>query len=141
MAGLQETPDVLTFPTDMFNLNTTKRQTNIAALNLGWSEVTGDDILRGWGQEIQSTMELDYQAITTQENNRNILGRWQLACNLKERNHYLWKRPALVIVGNDDLKRGVITLFHDSHTAGHPGIAKTMKTLPKTIGGQACATK
>ena len=36
-----------------------------------------------------------------------------------------WKGPALVIVGNDDLRKGVTTLFHDSPTAGHPGIAKT----------------
>jgi Integrase zinc binding domain len=32
-------------------------------------------------------------------------------------------------VGNDDLKRGVISLFHDHIAAGHPGIAKTMQNI------------
>jgi Integrase zinc binding domain len=32
-------------------------------------------------------------------------------------------------VGNDDLKRGVISLFHDHITAGHPGIAKTTQNI------------
>jgi Integrase zinc binding domain len=40
-----------------------------------------------------------------------------------------WKGTSLVIVGNDDLKRGVISLFHDHITAGHPGIAKTTQNI------------
>src|SRR5882757_7051379 len=33
----------------------------------------------------------------------------------------LWtKEGALVVVGNNELKRGVISLFHDTTTAGHP---------------------
>jgi Integrase zinc binding domain len=32
----------------------------------------------------------------------------------------------LVIVGNDNLRRGVTALFHDTITAGHPGITKTL---------------
>jgi hypothetical protein len=36
-----------------------------------------------------------------------------------------WKGTSLVVVGNDDLMRGVISLFHNHITAGHPGIAKT----------------
>jgi hypothetical protein len=32
-------------------------------------------------------------------------------------------------VGNDDLKRGVISLFHDHIAAGHPGIAKTTQNI------------
>jgi len=39
----------------------------------------------------------------------------------------LWtKEGALVVVGNNELKRGVISLFHDPTTAGHPGITKTL---------------
>jgi hypothetical protein len=32
-------------------------------------------------------------------------------------------------VGNDDLKWGVLTLFHDSTTAGHPRISNTITTI------------
>jgi hypothetical protein len=42
-----------------------------------------------------------------------------------------WKDNALVIVENDDLRRGVVSLFHDSITAGHPGIAKTTEQIAK----------
>jgi hypothetical protein len=32
-------------------------------------------------------------------------------------------------VENDDLRRGVTSLFHDQITAGHPGISKTLQLL------------
>jgi len=42
----------------------------------------------------------------------------------------LWtKDGAFVVVGNNALKRGVIALFHDSTTAGHPGISKTLALM------------
>jgi len=42
----------------------------------------------------------------------------------------LWtKDGAFVVVGNNALKRGVISLFHDSTTAGHPGITKTLTLM------------
>src|SRR5712671_4923814 len=42
----------------------------------------------------------------------------------------LWtKEGAFVVVGNNALKRGVISLFHDSTTAGHPGITKTLALM------------
>ena len=44
----------------------------------------------------------------------------------------LWfKGDALVIVGNDNLKKGVTELFHDSLTTGHPRIAKTIEMVTK----------
>jgi len=36
-----------------------------------------------------------------------------------------WKGDAPVVVGNNDLKRGVIQSFHNPPTMGHPGIANT----------------
>ena len=42
-----------------------------------------------------------------------------------------WKDQALVIVGNNDLKRGVISKFHDALMARHPGIAKTTSEICK----------
>src|SRR5712672_1802693 len=42
----------------------------------------------------------------------------------------LWtKEGAFVVVGNNALQRGVISLFHDSTTAGHPGITKTLALM------------
>ena len=68
----------------MINLDTMEWQTTIAATTLGWSEVTREEILCGWGQEIENSLELDYQAIITQENNHDTLARWQIAHGLKE---------------------------------------------------------
>ena len=39
--------------------------------------------------------------------------------------NYLWKDQALVVVADNNLRRGVITLFHTSLTARHPRISKT----------------
>ena len=85
-------------------------------------------------------MELDGQILQNQLDNRTLLARWQTAHGLIDKQGALWKGSALVVVGNNDLKRGVITLFHDSPTAGHPGIAKTtdvtlLGTLRPDIGG------
>ncbi len=45
--------------------------------------------------------------------------------NLQQHEQLWWKNDALVVVGNNDLKRGVIQSFHDPPTMGHPGIANT----------------
>ena len=37
----------------------------------------------------------------------------------------------LVVVGNNDLKRGVISLYHDFPTAGHPGQRKTLASITR----------
>jgi len=42
-----------------------------------------------------------------------------------------WKDQALVVVGNDNHKRGVTSKFHDALMAGHPGIAKTTTEICK----------
>jgi len=57
------------------------------------------------------------------------MSKWVDAHGLESRDDTWWKGPALVVVGNNDLKRGVTTLFHDSNTAGHPGITKTIQLI------------
>jgi integrase-like protein len=37
----------------------------------------------------------------------------------------------LIIVGHNSLKRGIISLYYDFATAGHPGISKTMFSIVK----------
>jgi hypothetical protein len=60
------------------------------------------------------------------------LDTWRKAHEIEHRPGDLWwKGNALVVVENDDLRRGVVSLFHDSIAAGHPGIAKTTEQIAK----------
>jgi hypothetical protein len=43
--------------------------------------------------------------------------------------NYLWKGDALVVVENNDLRRGVLYHFHTSKTTGHLGITKTIQLI------------
>jgi len=62
--------------------------------------------------------------------NQDKLDQWRRAHHIEHRPGDLrWKGNALVVVGNDDLKRGVISLFHDHIVAGHPRIAKTTQNI------------
>ena len=42
---------------------------------------------------------------------------------------YWYHGTALVVVVNDKLRRGVISLFHDHKASGHPGITKTLQLI------------
>jgi hypothetical protein len=62
--------------------------------------------------------------------NQIQLDSWRRAHGIEHRPGDLWwKGTSLVVVGNDDLMRGVISLFHDHIAAGHPGIAKTTQNI------------
>ena len=37
----------------------------------------------------------------------------------------------IIVVGNNDLKRGVISLYHDHSLAGHPGVWQTFSLLAR----------
>jgi hypothetical protein len=43
--------------------------------------------------------------------------------------NYLWKGDALIVVENNNLRRGILHQFHTLKTAGHPGITKTMQMI------------
>jgi hypothetical protein len=43
--------------------------------------------------------------------------------------NYLWKGDSLIVVENNDLRRGVLSTFHTSKMAGHPGISKTIQLI------------
>jgi len=45
--------------------------------------------------------------------------------NLRQHEQLWWNNEALVVVGNNNLKRGVIQSFHDPPTMGHPSIVNT----------------
>jgi hypothetical protein len=43
--------------------------------------------------------------------------------------NYLWKGDALVVMENNNLRKGVLHHFHTSKTAGHLGITKTIQLI------------
>ena len=45
--------------------------------------------------------------------------------NLQQHDQLWWKDDALIVVGNNNLKWGVIQTFHDPPSMGHPGITNT----------------
>jgi RNase H-like domain found in reverse transcriptase/Integrase zinc binding domain len=60
-----------------------------------------------------------------------LLSQWSLSHNLTKLDNFYWHGDQLVVVDNDDLRRGVISLYHDSLTAGHPGISKTIWSITR----------
>ncbi len=44
-------------------------------------------------------------------------------------NNYLWKDSTLIVMENNNLRRGILHHFHSSITTGHPGIAKTIQLI------------
>ena len=122
---MEENHDITTFLKDLFSLDNDQYCIQAA----GWTGVTGDDILCGWGLDIPSITKLDRLIIKAQIKNHSTLDQWHMAYSLEKCSFCFWKRKALIVVGNNPLKRGVITLFHDSPTAGHSEIAKTIMAI------------
>ena len=59
------------------------------------------------------------------------LTRWATTHALTRVDNLFWNRDRLVIVDNFPLRRGVISLYHNSPTAGHPGISKSIWLIGK----------
>jgi len=73
---------------------------------------------------------LDMAIKQAQRTNQETLKHWVSAHNLTSQNGTHWYHgTALVVMADDELRRGVTSLFHDQLTAGHPGIAKTLQLL------------
>src|SRR5882672_10038184 len=75
---------------------------------------------------IISAFELDQKIEKAQGKDASTLKQWERAHSIMKQGDLWTKEGALVVVGNNELKRGVISLFHDTTTAGHPGITKTL---------------
>src|SRR5260221_4469619 len=59
-----------------------------------------------------------------------LLKQWAVTHNLSLLDGTHWHRgTALVIVGDNELKGGVTSIFHNHMTAGHPRISKTLQLL------------
>jgi Integrase zinc binding domain len=70
---------------------------------------------------------LEADVLTTQLHNTKMLQQWKKAHGISYCPGGLWwKNNALVVVGNNNLKRGVLHCFHNHIAARHPGITKTL---------------
>ncbi len=86
----------------------------------------------GLGEENDTIIKdnLDNRIKDNQENSYTQLKEWLEPHHLQiDTNNYFWKDNALVVVENNNLRREVLSLFHTSKTAGHPGISKTLTLI------------
>ncbi len=72
---------------------------------------------------------LDDHVCAHQLKRPELLATWALAHNLTKTNKLYWRGDQLVVVEDNNLRRGVISLYHDSIMAGHPGISKTLWSI------------
>jgi len=61
--------------------------------------------------------------------NKETIKRWVNTYQLHQEHGTWWKEDALVVAGNNNLKRGVISVFHDPPYCRHPRIANTTALL------------
>ncbi len=61
--------------------------------------------------------------------NEEVIKKWANTYQLHQEHNAWWKEDALVVAGDNNLKRGVISAFHDPPYRGHPGIGNTIALL------------
>src|ERR1700761_7025424 len=76
---------------------------------------------------LQRQVERDQETEKSQER----LQKWTNTHQLIKEGSFWWKNDQLVVAGDNNLKRGVISLFHDKPSAGHPGITNTYELARK----------
>ena len=77
-----------------------------------------------------NTSSLESHIKLEQYLNQKRLKDWAPIHNLSLLDGTHWHHgTAMVVVENNDLRRGVTSLFHDHRTAGHPGISKTLQLI------------
>jgi len=73
---------------------------------------------------------LDQKVKRAQYAQQETLKRWSIAHGLMLHDGTHWHHGnALVVMEDNDLRRGVTSLFHDQLMAGHPGISKTLQLI------------
>ena len=74
---------------------------------------------------------IDDRARAHQLQQPDLLKKWATTYPLTQVGELHWYGDRLVVVDDIPLKRGVISLYHDSPTAGHPGISNTMWAIAR----------
>jgi hypothetical protein len=59
------------------------------------------------------------------EASKKKISRWTNTYQMAEEHGVWWKEDQIIVAGDNDLKRGVIHYFHNTPSAGHPGITNT----------------
>ena len=75
--------------------------------------------------------ELDVKIKLAQQQHKDKIDNWARAfkqITLADSKYY-YHGNTLVVVVDNELRRGVTSLFHDQLTAGHPGISKTLQLI------------
>ena len=70
-------------------------------------------------------LSIDERVKAHQLRQLDLLKKWAATYPLKQIGELYWYGDWLVVMEDASLKRGVISLYHDSPTAGHPGISNT----------------
>ena len=76
--------------------------------------------------------KLDIEIKLAQHQHKDKIKNWTRAfkqITLADSKHY-YHGNALVVVVDNELRRGVTSLFHNQLTTGHPGISKTLQLIP-----------
>jgi len=80
--------------------------------------------------QVLSTLALDEQLHYKQKAHQLQLEVWRVKHKLTVKNDQVWYRgQALVVVGEEEDKRALLKLYHDSSTAEHPGQSKMLGAL------------
>ena len=74
---------------------------------------------------------IDERVRCHQQKQQDLLHKWATTYPLTQSGDLYWYGDRLVIMEDSSLKRGVISLYHDSVTAGHPGILNTTWAIAK----------
>jgi hypothetical protein len=113
--GSDDNSDITVLPPDLFVQSTT-----LACL---FSQAT-------------TLSNIDDQARAHQLHQPKLLKWWSTMYPIIQEGQLFWYRNRLVIMDDTSLKRGVISLYHNLPTAGHPGISNTTWAIAWTTGGQ-----
>jgi len=76
-------------------------------------------------EEINTCSKINMSNLEHEE----MIKKWANTYQLHQENNTWWKDDALVVAGGNNLKRGVISAFHDPPYHGYPGIANTTTLL------------
>ena len=84
---------------------------------------------RATTEDLPLGFALDQMVHNAQKIDNQTIRQWQMAHTLSKSGDLWTKDGAFIVVGNNTLKRGVISLFHDSTMAGHPRISKALALM------------
>ena len=76
-----------------------------------------------------STDTLWGRVASAQDRDTSSVQEWSKSFPLVLHNHHWWNDGRLVVVENDELRRGIVSQYHDSPTAGHSGATSTLFSI------------